>query len=273
MHRHADICLGERRGIIGAVPGHRDKAPRGLLALDEAKLVLGFRLRHEVVETRLRGDRVCSHGVVPGHHDRVDAHHPQARDAIAAEVNIGKVIAAIWLRLDNVVVVAMAFIRAFIVKDGGANLGNFYRDLVRFTTRVLLPLSCVLSLFMIWQGSPQTLDAEVTARPTQGGEQAIAIGPVASLETIKHIGTNGGGFFNANAAHPYENPTPLTSLLLTASMALLDGVKVAACRNAQQKDDEQRDPNLYPGWHVHRRTLHALMTGARLEPLRMDDGK
>src|SRR5208283_2166045 len=123
-------------------------------------------------------------------------------------------------------VVAMAFIRAFIVKDRGANLGNFYRDLVRFTTRVLVPISFVLSLFMIWQGSPQTLDAEVIAHPIPGGEQAISMGPVAALETIKHVGTNGGGFFNANAAHPYENPTPLTSLLLAVSMALLPSALV-----------------------------------------------
>jgi K+-transporting ATPase ATPase A chain len=123
-------------------------------------------------------------------------------------------------------VVAMAFVRAFIVKDGGANLGNFYRDLIRFTTRVLLPISLVLSLFLISQGSPQSLAAEVIAHPIQGGEQGIAIGPVAALETIKHIGTNGGGFFNANAAHPYENPTPLTSLLLAVSMALLPSALV-----------------------------------------------
>jgi Potassium-transporting ATPase A subunit len=83
-------------------------------------------------------------------------------------VNIGKVIAAIWLRLDNVVVGAMAFIRAFIVKDGGANLGNFYRDLVRFTTRVLLPLSFVLSLFMIWQGWPQTPRRRGNGSPDPG---------------------------------------------------------------------------------------------------------
>jgi len=123
-------------------------------------------------------------------------------------------------------VVAMAFIRAFIVKDGGANLGNFYRDLIRFTTRVLLPISLVLSLFLISQGSPQTLYVEVIAHPIQGGEQGIAIGSVAALETIKHIGTNGGGFFNANAAHPFENPTPLTSLLLGVSMALLPSALV-----------------------------------------------
>jgi potassium-transporting ATPase potassium-binding subunit len=128
--------------------------------------------------------------------------------------------AAMWF------VVAMAFIRAFIVKDGGANLGNFHCDLVRFTTRVLLPASLALSLFMIWQGWPQTLDTEVLAHPIQGGEQTIAMGPVASLETIKHLGTNGGGFFNANAAHPYENPTPLTNLLLTILMALLPSALV-----------------------------------------------
>ena len=123
-------------------------------------------------------------------------------------------------------VVAMAFIRAFIVKDGGTNLGNFYRDLVRFTTRVLLPVSLLLALFMIRQGAPQTLDASITAHPIQGGKQTIAIGPVASLETIKHLGTNGGGFFNANAAHPFENPTPLTNWLLITLMALLPSALV-----------------------------------------------
>ena len=118
-------------------------------------------------------------------------------------------------------VVAMAFIRAFVVKDGGANLGNFYRDLIRFTTRVLLPISLLIAAFMIWQGSPQTLDASIIAHPMQGGTQTIATGPVAALETIKHLGTNGGGFFNANSAHPFENPTPLTNLVLTILMALL----------------------------------------------------
>ncbi|MDR3531594.1 MAG: potassium-transporting ATPase subunit KdpA [Rhodopila sp.] len=118
-------------------------------------------------------------------------------------------------------VVAMAFIRAFVAKDGGANLGNFYRDLIRFTTRVLLPISLLIAAFMIWQGSPQTLAASITAHPVQGGTQTIATGPVAALETIKHLGTNGGGFFNANSAHPFENPTPLTNLVLTILMALL----------------------------------------------------
>ncbi len=123
-------------------------------------------------------------------------------------------------------VVAMAFIRAFTVRDGGANLGNFYRDFIRFTTRVLLPLSFVLALFLIWQGTPQTLDATVLTHPIQGGQQSISIGPVASFETIKHLGTNGGGFFNANAAHPFENPTPLSNWLLMSLMALLPSALV-----------------------------------------------
>jgi potassium-transporting ATPase potassium-binding subunit len=118
-------------------------------------------------------------------------------------------------------VVAMAFIRAFTVKDGGANLGNFYRDLVRFTTRVLMPASFVLALLLIQQGEPQTLAASVTAHTIQGTDQTIALGPVASLETIKHLGTNGGGFFNTNASHPFENPTPITNLMQTLLMIVL----------------------------------------------------
>ena len=118
-------------------------------------------------------------------------------------------------------VVAMAFIRAFTVKNGGADLGNFYRDLIRFTTRVLMPASFVLALLMIQQGEPQTLAASITAHTIQGGEQTIALGPVASLETIKHMGTNGGGFFNANASHPFENPTAITNLVQMLLMIVL----------------------------------------------------
>jgi K+-transporting ATPase ATPase A chain len=118
-------------------------------------------------------------------------------------------------------VIAVAFIRAFSVKDGGANLGNFYRDLIRFTTRVLMPASFVLALLMIQQGEPQTLAAGITAHTVQGVDQMIPLGPVASLETIKHMGTNGGGFFNANASHPYENPTAITNLVQMLLMIVL----------------------------------------------------
>ncbi len=118
-------------------------------------------------------------------------------------------------------VVAMAFIRAFVVKDGGADLGNFYRDMTRILTRVLIPPTFILGLFLVWQGSPQTLTTSVLAHPIQGGLQIISLGPVAALESIKHLGTNGGGFFNANSAHPFENPTPLSNLLLTILMMSL----------------------------------------------------
>jgi K+-transporting ATPase ATPase A chain len=123
-------------------------------------------------------------------------------------------------------VVAMAFIRAFIVTDGGADLGNFYRDLTRLLTRVLLPVSFIVALFLAWQGSPQTLAASVLAHPVQGGEQTIIVGPLAALESIKHFGTNGGGFFNANAAHPFENPTPFTNLVLILLMMSLPSALV-----------------------------------------------
>src|ERR1019366_5508369 len=110
---------------------------------------------------------------------------------------------------------------AFTVKDGGANLGNFYRDLIRFTTRVLMPVAFVLALVLIQQGEPQTLAANVVAHTIEGAQQTMALGPVASLETIKHLGTNGGGFFNVNAAHPYENPTAITNLVQMLLMIIL----------------------------------------------------
>ena len=118
-------------------------------------------------------------------------------------------------------VVAMAFIRAFTIRDGSTNLGNFYRDLIRFTTRVLLPASFVLALVMVQQGEPQTLAPDVVAHTLESATQTISLGPVASLETIKHLGTNGGGFFNGNAAHPFENPTPFTNLIETLLMIVL----------------------------------------------------
>jgi K+-transporting ATPase ATPase A chain len=118
-------------------------------------------------------------------------------------------------------VVAMAFIRAFTIGDGRTDLGNFYRDLIRFTTRVLMPAAFLLALLLVYQGEPQTLVASTVVHTVQGAQQTIALGPVASLETIKHLGTNGGGFFNANAAHPFENPTPITNLVQTLLMIVL----------------------------------------------------
>ena len=118
-------------------------------------------------------------------------------------------------------VVAMAWIRAFTVKNGGADLGNFYRDFIRFITRVLLPICFVIALVMISQGAVQTLDASFVAHTLQGSDQTIVVGPVASQGTIELVGTNGGGFYNVNAAHPFQNPTPVTNAILIVLMALL----------------------------------------------------
>jgi K+-transporting ATPase ATPase A chain len=107
---------------------------------------------------------------------------------------------------------AIAVIRGF-VRRSSRTLGNFWFDLVRTTLWVLLPLSVVFALILVWQGVPQNLHPYVHAKTLEGAEQVIAQGPVASQEIIKELGTNGGGFFNANSAHPYENPTPLSNLI------------------------------------------------------------
>jgi potassium-transporting ATPase potassium-binding subunit len=118
-------------------------------------------------------------------------------------------------------VVAMAWIRAFTVTNGGSDLGNFYRDFVRLITRVMLPVCIVIALVMISQGVVQTLNARIIAHTLQGADQVIAVGPVASQDTIELFGTNGGGFYNVNAAHPFQNPTPVTNIILIVLMALL----------------------------------------------------
>lgn len=121
---------------------------------------------------------------------------------------------------------AAAFIRGIIGKT--KTVGNFFVDLIRLTTRILLPLSIIVTLLLVWQGVPQTLSHNQTVSTIQGTLQDIPLGPVASLESIKHIGTNGGGFYGANSAHPFENPTPLTNLIEILSMMLLPSSLVYA---------------------------------------------
>jgi K+-transporting ATPase ATPase A chain len=116
--------------------------------------------------------------------------------------------------------VGIAFIRGFI-RDRSATLGNFWVDLVRAPLWVLLPLTLVGSLALIWQGVPLNLAPYTQVHTLEGGVQTIAQGPVAALEFIKNLGTNGGGFFNANGAHPYENPTPLVNFLGMLAIAVL----------------------------------------------------
>ncbi|HET6390680.1 potassium-transporting ATPase subunit KdpA [Hyphomicrobium sp.] len=104
------------------------------------------------------------------------------------------------------IVIAVALIRGF-ARSSTRNIGNFWVDITRCTLYVLLPICIPLTLFLVWDGIPQTLGAYVDATTLEGGKQTIAVGPVASQVAIKMLGTNGGGFFNANAAHPFENPT------------------------------------------------------------------
>lgn len=108
------------------------------------------------------------------------------------------------------IAIAMALIRGF-ARSTVRTIGNFWVDVTRATLYVLLPICIVYALFLVWQGMPQTLGPYVEATTLEGGRQTIAVGPVASQVAIKMLGTNGGGFFNANAAHPFENPTALSN--------------------------------------------------------------
>jgi K+-transporting ATPase ATPase A chain len=108
--------------------------------------------------------------------------------------------------------VAVALIRG-LARRTTKTIGNFYVDLTRAILYVLLPISIVGALVLVWQGVPQTIGGAVEAQTIEGATQTIALGPIASQEIIKELGTNGGGFFNANSAHPYENPTPLSNFL------------------------------------------------------------
>jgi K+-transporting ATPase ATPase A chain len=116
--------------------------------------------------------------------------------------------------------IGIAFIRGFS-RERSATLGNFWVDLVRALLWVLLPVALVGSLVLIWQGVPLNLASYTEAHTLEGAVQTIAQGPVAALEFIKNLGTNGGGFFNANGAHPYESPTPLVNFLAMLAIAVL----------------------------------------------------
>ena len=114
-------------------------------------------------------------------------------------------------------IAAAAMVARAFVAGGLKTLGNFWVDLTRMTLYVLLPIVLVYAAFLIWQGVPQTMAGYVDATTLEGGKQTIALGPVAFQEAIKMLGTNGGGFFNTNSAHPFENPTALTNVVETWS--------------------------------------------------------
>jgi K+-transporting ATPase ATPase A chain len=112
------------------------------------------------------------------------------------------------------IAIVIALIRGF-VRRSATTIGNFWVDLTRCNLYILLPIAIVFGLIFVWQGMPQNLHPYVTAHTLEGAKQVLAQGPVGSQISIKTVGTNGGGFFNVNAAHPYENPNALTNILTT----------------------------------------------------------
>ncbi|MFB0489947.1 K+-transporting ATPase ATPase A chain [Methylobacterium sp. OAE515] len=118
------------------------------------------------------------------------------------------------------IAVAVALIRGFARASTGT-IGSFWVDVTRATLYVLLPICIPYTLFLVWQGIPQTLSAYADATTLEGAKQTIALGPVASQVAIKMLGTNGGGFFNANAAHPFENPTALSNFVQMVSIFVI----------------------------------------------------
>ncbi len=118
------------------------------------------------------------------------------------------------------ITLAVALIRA-LTRRSGRHLGNFWADVTRCCLYVLLPICFLFALFLVWQGVPENFNAYTHVTGIQGFAQTIAQGPVASQEAIKMLGTNGGGFFNANSAHPFENPTPFTNLVEMLSIFAL----------------------------------------------------
>ena len=115
------------------------------------------------------------------------------------------------------IVLAVALIRGF-ARASAKTVGNFWVDITRCTLYILIPICVPYALFLVWQGMPQTLGAYVDATTLEGAKQSIAVGPVASQVAIKMLGTNGGGFFNANASHPFENPTAFSNYIQMLSI-------------------------------------------------------
>ncbi|BAV65673.1 potassium-transporting ATPase subunit KdpA [Sphingobium cloacae] len=139
------------------------------------------------------------------------------------------------------IAIAFALFRGFARREA-KGVGNFWADVTRITLYLLLPLCILYALFLIVSGVPQTLAGSVDATTLEGARQTIALGPVASQEAIKMLGTNGGGFFNANSAHPFENPTALTNFVQMLSIFAI-GVGLAYAFGKAVKDTRQ-------GWTI-----------------------
>jgi K+-transporting ATPase ATPase A chain len=139
------------------------------------------------------------------------------------------------------IAIAVAVVRGFS-RRSARTIGNFWVDLTRATLYLLLPVCILIALFYVWQGVPQTLGGYIDATTLEGAKQTIAVGPVASQEAIKILGTNGGGFFNANSAHPFENPTGLSNLIQMISIFAI-GAALTNMFGRMVKDERQ-------GWAI-----------------------
>jgi K+-transporting ATPase ATPase A chain len=153
------------------------------------------------------------------------------------------------------IALAIALVRAF-ARSGTNTIGNFWVDMTRATLYVLLPLAIIVALVFVAMGLPQTLAGSVTATTLEGAQQTIALGPVASQEAIKQLGTNGGGFFNVNAAHPFENPTALSNYLNIVAMLSISAALVY-CFGQMVGDRRQ-------GWALLAAMAVLLITGVGL---------
>ncbi|MDR3533033.1 MAG: potassium-transporting ATPase subunit KdpA [Rhodopila sp.] len=151
------------------------------------------------------------------------------------------------------IAVAIALIRGF-ARHGITTIGNFWVDVTRATLYVVLPICVLAALILAWQGVPQTFAGPVTAATLEGAKQAIPVGPVASQEAIKLLSGDGGGFFNAQSAHPFENPTALTNLLSVLLMPLI-GAALTNCFGRMVGDERQ-------GWALLAAMLVLLLAGA-----------
>jgi potassium-transporting ATPase potassium-binding subunit len=139
------------------------------------------------------------------------------------------------------IALALALIRGFVRRET-KTIGNFWVDLTRCTLYVLLPISIIGALLLLWQGVPQNLGAYTDATTLEGAKQVIAQGPVASQEIIKELGTNGGGFFNANSSHPFENPNAVTNLIELVAIFSI-GAALTNVLGRMVKDERQ-------GWAI-----------------------
>src|SRR5262249_24993709 len=125
-----------------------------------------------------------------------------------------------WMSAAVGIAIAVALVRGF-TRRSAKGIGNFYADVTRCILYILLPFCLVYSLFLVQQGVPQNFHPYVSAATVEGQTQVIPQGAVASQESIKMLGTNGGGIFNTNSAHPYENPTPLSDFVEIFSIFLI----------------------------------------------------